>query len=398
MKKFLLSLCAFAMSVASFADKQIVENSGFEAWEGNVPTAWKSTTTASSATVSQSTDAHGGQYSALVAGVVSSNKRLASKEYTLSAGTYTMKCYVKGAGQIRPGYVAVTDGKVGTYNYGDYVATTADDWTEVTYEFTLESETVVNFVLMNPKTSSYAAASDKLVDDFTVTTSDGGSTVDPTPDPNPTPTPNPTPAPSENNIFAETFTESQGAFTIDNKYLPEGSDYVWTWGGKNYGMKASSYVNKTNLPSEAWLVSPVIDLTYAKVATLTYKQAANYFKSAENFAEACSVMICEEGGDWTPLAVSSEEVGTSWSFVDVTADLSTYSDKKVQIAFVYTSSDDIAGTWEVKNFEITGDVTTGIDNVNATTTSQRIYSLDGRRLAKAVKGINIVNGKKVVIK
>ena len=146
----------------------ILENSGFETWEGSTPTAWKSTTTAGNASLSQSTDAHSGKYAVLVAGVASANKRLGSKEYTLSAGTYKLTCYVKGAGQVCPGYVPSTDGKVGTYVYGEYTPTTADSWTEVTYQFTLDAETTVNFVLMNPKTSSYATASDKLVDDFTV--------------------------------------------------------------------------------------------------------------------------------------------------------------------------------------------------------------------------------------
>ena len=142
----------------------IIENSGFEIWEGSVPTAWN-TNSAGNAAISQSTDAHSGLYSVLVKGVTTANKRLGSKEYTLSAGTYTMKCYVKGTGEVRPGYVAVNDGVVDSknYQYGDYI-TVGSDWTEVTYEFTLDAEKTVSFVLMNPKKN----VSDKLVDDFTV--------------------------------------------------------------------------------------------------------------------------------------------------------------------------------------------------------------------------------------
>lgn len=148
--------------------ESITENSGFEAWEGSTPVAWKSTTSASNATLSQSTDAHSGQYAVLVKTGNTQNKRLGSKEYTLEAGTYKITCFVKGAGQVRPGYVPFVDGKVGSYVYGNYASTSADEWTEVTYEFTLDAETIVNFVLMNPKGSDFAAASDKLVDDFTV--------------------------------------------------------------------------------------------------------------------------------------------------------------------------------------------------------------------------------------
>lgn len=153
------------------AGESITENSGFEAWEGSTPVAWKSTTNAGNATLSQSTDAHSGQYAVLVKTGNSQNKRLGSKEYTLEAGTYRITCYVKGAGQVQVGYVPVVNGAIesgSSYKYLGYVSTNADDWTEVTGEFTLTEETVVNFLLMNPKGSTYAAASDKLVDDFTV--------------------------------------------------------------------------------------------------------------------------------------------------------------------------------------------------------------------------------------
>ena len=56
--------------------------------------------------------------------------------------------------------------------YGEYTATT-DEWTLVTYEFTLAETTTVNFVVMNPS-GKVVAASDKLIDDFSVTTKDGG--------------------------------------------------------------------------------------------------------------------------------------------------------------------------------------------------------------------------------
>ena len=106
------------------------------------------------------------------------NKRLASKEYTLKAGTYTFTLYVKGDGQVRPGYAIVeANGSIAggdSYKYGGYTSTTAGEWTKVTYEFTLTEQTKVNLIMMNPKTTSYATASEKLVDDASLTTTDGG--------------------------------------------------------------------------------------------------------------------------------------------------------------------------------------------------------------------------------
>lgn len=156
----------------------LLVNGGFETWANGVCEGWKSTTSASNAKVSQSTDAHSGTYSICVAGDEKSNKRLGSKEYTLKAGTYTVSMYVKGEGQVRLDYAVVgEDGKIAggdSYHYNNYTATTANDWTLVTYEFTLEAETTVNFVVMNPKTTSYAKTSDKLVDDFSLVTTNGG--------------------------------------------------------------------------------------------------------------------------------------------------------------------------------------------------------------------------------
>ena len=155
----------------------IIANGGFENWTDGKCDDWKSTTSAGNATTSQSTTAHSGQYAILVAGNESSNKRLGSKEYKLNPGTYTISMYVKGAGQVRLGYAIVgDDGKIAggdSYKYGNYTTTT-DEWTLVTYEFTLDAATTVNFVVMNPKTTNYAKTSDKLIDDFSVVTANGG--------------------------------------------------------------------------------------------------------------------------------------------------------------------------------------------------------------------------------
>lgn len=72
--------------------------------------------------------------------------------------------------------------------------------------------------------------------------------------------------------FEESFKNGKGSFTIENVLLPTGSTYVWSE-DTNYGcMKASSFVNKTNLESESWLISPIIDLA-GKSAKLSFKHA-----------------------------------------------------------------------------------------------------------------------------
>ena len=147
-------------------------NGNFETWADGLPTGWKSASSASNATLSQSTDAHGGSYSVNVNGNESSNKRLASQEIALTAGTYTFSFYVKAttsdAAQARPGYVPVTNGTAGSYTYGDYANLTTS-WTQVSYEFTLDADATVCLVVMNPKKSNYSSGKDILVDDATLT-------------------------------------------------------------------------------------------------------------------------------------------------------------------------------------------------------------------------------------
>lgn len=153
----------------------LLANGDFEVWSGGLPTYWKSTTTASNATLSQSTEAHGGSYAVKVGHDANANKRMAYQEITLKAGTYTMSFYVKASSSagasVRPGYTDVKDGKANSnYTYGDYVNDITTEWQQVTHSFTLSSETTLNVLIMVPKNSG----SDPIIDNFVLSTSDGG--------------------------------------------------------------------------------------------------------------------------------------------------------------------------------------------------------------------------------
>lgn len=152
-------------------------NGGFEEWTSDAqPTGWKSTTTASNATLEKSTEAHSGDYSVCIKNA-SSNMRLASKEFLLDAGWYTVQFYAKsvsGAENLAeacPGYAPWDDAnnKMGTYKYGDYTdRLSSTEWTLVTFTFQLEKTTQINLVVMNPKSKDDAKYGDLLVDDFTL--------------------------------------------------------------------------------------------------------------------------------------------------------------------------------------------------------------------------------------
>ena len=164
----------------------------------------------------------------------------------------------------------------------------------------------------------------------------------------------PEPPVEEGVIFSETFAADQGDFTIDNVTMPEELSYVWNNDDRYSCIKASAYVNNTNYAAESWLISPEIDLTaQTGTVTLTFEQACNFFKGT--LADAVSVQVREQGGEWTKLDVTGWPESDSWTFVDATADLSAYAGKTIQIAFVYTSTADVAGTWEVRNVVIRGE-------------------------------------------
>ena len=134
---------------------ELLTNGGFENWADGYPTGWKSASTASSATLEQSTDKRSGTYSVLVQGA-SSNKRLGSTEMTLKAGTYVFSAYFKAAtaekAGARLGYVPIgDDGTPGNYAYdADYVNDITDtEWVTKSYMFTLTEEQTICLVVMN---------------------------------------------------------------------------------------------------------------------------------------------------------------------------------------------------------------------------------------------------------
>lgn len=191
-----------------------------------------------------------------------------------------------------------------------------------------------------------AKAGQLCFDNITVV---AGGTVTPSPEPNPDPQPQPN---EKATIFTELFNVGQGDFTIDNKVMNDPLTFVWKADEKYGYMKASAFANKVAYASESWLVSPVIDLTQAKETELSFDEAANFFKGLDNFKAACSLKVKEEGGEWTNVAYNVAVEGNSWTFGTATADLAAYDGKKIQLAFAYTSTAELAGTWEVKNLYV----------------------------------------------
>lgn len=151
-------------------------NGTMESWTDGQLDQWNPLTTAGGATVEQSTDAHSGAYSVLVKGA-SSNKRIATTEIALEAGSYAMIINAKAAtetAQVRPGYAVITlnaDSTAyetlgsGSYKYFDNAQEIEQEWVEIKNVFTLEEPTIISLVVMNPKSTG-----DFLLDDVVLRT------------------------------------------------------------------------------------------------------------------------------------------------------------------------------------------------------------------------------------
>lgn len=148
--------------------------------------------------------------------------------------------------------------------------------------------------------------------------------------------------------YEESFNNTFGDFTVQKQVLSEGLTYVWA---KNSGYaKASAYKSGKPYAATSYLVSPALTIGSDK-SKLTFEQAANYLNGGafdENF-----YVVVLEGDSEEILTLDVEPNGNSWTFVTTTVSLSKYNGKTIQIGFKYTSTDQLAGTWEIRNFKVT---------------------------------------------
>ena len=150
----------------------------FESWTDKTPDQWTSHTTASSASISQSDNAHTGNSSILVKGATS-NKRIASTEVSLPAGYYTMTIFANGQAEgsmVRPGYVKVVlnadktaysieNSNTDYFYFGAAEVAPKDTWTEIKHTFKVDADIIASILVMNPKNCG-----DVLVDDVEIRT------------------------------------------------------------------------------------------------------------------------------------------------------------------------------------------------------------------------------------
>jgi hypothetical protein len=153
--------------------------------------------------------------------------------------------------------------------------------------------------------------------------------------------------------LAETDTELTTGWSLDNVSLDENLSYVWSWkvyNSKGY-LNASGY-NTQAYASEAYAVSPTIDLTNVKSASVSFDHAAKF---QTNLTTDCKFCVRVDGSStWTVLTIPTWPTSGAWTFANSgDIDLSAYAGKKIQVAFKYVSTSSQADTWEIKNLVVT---------------------------------------------
>jgi len=155
-------------------------------------------------------------------------------------------------------------------------------------------------------------------------------------------------------IYSSLSEESQtlpDGWTIDNIDLGSFKE-IWKWelyNGKGY-LKATAFTSQL-AATEAYAISPVIDLSGATSPSLTFDHAARFQTTLKTL---CGVYARVEGtADWTKLAIPTWPTAGAWTFANSgNVDLSGFAGKKIQIAFKYASSTSGADTWEIKNLKV----------------------------------------------
>lgn len=155
--------------------------------------------------------------------------------------------------------------------------------------------------------------------------------------------------------YEEPFTASIGEFTTNEVIPVPEIGAIWKWGGATYGMKATASTggkSPVNYASEAWLISPWIDLTGGvQYAAVTFDHVHRYAGTA---TEELTFWVLSDdiGAKWTQHTIPTYASGTNWTFVNSEEiSLNSYVGKKVKVGFKYLSNTTNAATWEIKNFK-----------------------------------------------
>lgn len=179
----------------------------------------------------------------------------------------------------------------------------------------------------------------------------------------------------------------------------ESDKFVWQYNNE-YGLKGSAFISGAAVALDEVAVSPVIDLTDKTDVTLDFKNVFQYYKiggsniDVAEFSGKYAFLVVREDKttEWTRFAEPTAPTAFSWNFFDnETVSLDAYKGKKIQFGFEYVSTEECAGTWEIKDIVVKGKTKSGVANIELDETAAPVYyNLQGVRVANPGKGLYIV--------
>jgi len=154
--------------------------------------------------------------------------------------------------------------------------------------------------------------------------------------------------------YENTLISGHTDFTIEN-VKKGGLEAVWK--DNSYGITANAYKAESDI--EAYLVSPVFDLTGETAAFLDFEHNIRYFANVETAKEQATLQVKADEGAWTAVAIPDYSSNGNDSFVSTSVDLSAYCGHLLQFRFKFLSTHDpkSEGRWEIKNINFKASVT-----------------------------------------
>lgn len=154
---------------------------------------------------------------------------------------------------------------------------------------------------------------------------------------------------TENQAYEVSFASDLAGFTVENKVKEGLTGDVWYYSKKYTAATASSYNGTGNVPAEGLFISPVLDMTAISKATLTFEHSSySQGKSDELMLKAREANATE----WTELTISNYSTSRD-NRVTTTVDLTSFAQKKAQIAFHYKNeASGSNNTWYIYNLKV----------------------------------------------
>ena len=154
---------------------------------------------------------------------------------------------------------------------------------------------------------------------------------------------------------------------------------------------------KDNEPTTRYCVSPEIVLC-SEGNTIQFEQTTSYFEDRIN--KETGLFVREAGGgEWVQIDMHNPDMDIDHMTLTELIDIpSQFNGKTVEIGFAYTSNGGIQSViWQINNIYVR-EAGAPINKKDADNSRTQIYDLQGRKLNKMQKGINIVNGKKILVR